>query len=91
LGGAAGEVAGCRPAASGPGGAESALDLAAVGQAKLDVPLRAAGAFDQEGVAGDRAPVDAESFERGHGADGTAGLGGFRVPDMSPSPANHAV
>jgi hypothetical protein len=42
--------------------------LAAVGQAELDVPLRAAGALHQEGVAGDGATVDAELLEGIHGS-----------------------
>jgi hypothetical protein len=51
LGGAAGEVAGGRASAPRPGGTEAPLDLAAVGQAELDVPLWPARPLDEEGVA----------------------------------------
>jgi hypothetical protein len=61
------EVASGGPAASGPRGPKPALDLAAVGQAELHVPLGSAGALDEEGVARDRATIGAELLERVHG------------------------
>ena len=66
LGRTAGEVAGGRTAAPGPRGPQAPLDLATVGQAELDVPLRAAGPLDEEGVAGDGAAVHPESLKGVH-------------------------
>ena len=57
LGGALREVARRRTASRGPGRAERLLDLAAVGQAVLRSPDRAALALEAEDVAGDRAQL----------------------------------